>query len=493
MRRLLNVRNDGSRSPDSDSASTRPSSPLLRRPQEGLPFRRSRRPNRRTTPRGASPSFARAGGRSGRRRDGRGRPFLLLARRRRDVPRGGSERKRRRRLRRAGARQGEVGAASHRRRGVVHGARLGAARRQVKGGGRGEGGGRRRAREAGGGGRMKGTEAETREGEGDVGNGHVRSWLSDSAEAAAAFSLARRPPRSPAPARAEAPGTPGTPGTPRAAARFAGDRPRGDGVVPGDARRGSPSRRVARQSGGGAADHARGGVARREGGERPSGLPRRGRRDPRRPRPIGPPLDRPSVSATPRGASCSPRRRRRRAPASADPPPARRRLSGATIRLTRRMPLFSPMRRGGDASERSELASAIASKPTAARGLILEDLEAVREGFPLGTTRRRRAGFFGPSRTNFCARRGRTRARAALRFVAAVAAAQPPGGGRRARIVAAAVGFPDVRRRASVGRRRVRVRVRRVAEPVARRFETAFRSRRQEHRRRLRHRERDGG
>ena len=43
--------------------------------------------------------------------------------------------------------------------------------------------------------------------------------------------------------------------------------------------------------------------------------------------------------------------------------------------------LFSPMRRGGDASE---LASANAPKPTAARGLVLEDLEAVREGIPPG-------------------------------------------------------------------------------------------------------------
>ena len=283
----------------------------------------------------------------------------------------------------------------------------------------------------------------------------MRSWLSDSAEAAAAFSLARRPPRSPRRRGPRRPGRPGRPGRRAGGAIRRGSSPRGwrrpRGTPVADPRRGASLDKAA------AARRIMGARRRRpsRGRERPSGLPRRGRRDPRRPRPIGPPLDRPSVSATPRGASCSPRRRRRRAPASADP---RRRggVSRGDDSFDAADALFSPMRRGGDASERSELASAIASKPTAARGLVLEDLEAVREGFPPGNDSEAPAGFFGPSRTN--ARRPRaTRARAALRFVAAVAAAQPPGGGRRARIVAAAVGFP---RRTTASLRRTTARSR---------------------------------
>ena len=78
--------------------------------------------------------------------------------------------------------------------------------------------------------------------------------------------------------------------------------------------------------------------------------------------------------------------------------------------------LFSPMRRGGEANERSELASAIAPKPTAARGLVLEDLEAVREGFPPGNDSEAPSGGLGPgigSRRRPCSCRAR-RARGSL-------------------------------------------------------------------------------
>ena len=346
----------------------------------GSPLQTFATPESPPTPRGASPSFARGRSRLGAAATGADDPSSSSRGGGGGSPAAGRNENdndasaERARVRARSARPLTDGAASFM-------ARLGAARRQVKG--EGAGGGREEA--GAGGGRRRTDEGDgdgEGEGEGDVGNRHVRSWLSDSAEAAAAFSLARRPPRSPAPARAEAPGTPGTPGTPRGRRDSPGIVPAGMASSPGtpaDPRRGASldkaaaARRIMRAA---ASPVARAGTP-----VRPSASGSMG----------------PAAAASDRSAARSSERKRdaarrimlaaaaKKASAGVGGSPAGAATSlGGDDSFDAADALFSPMRRGGDASERSELASAIAPKPTAARGLVLEDLEAVREGFPPG-------------------------------------------------------------------------------------------------------------